>query len=51
MKKYGRVGIPFTIVYGPRSTNGVVLSEIPNSKEVVSAIRVASGANRKRNGD
>ncbi|MDR1334471.1 MAG: thioredoxin family protein [Holosporaceae bacterium] len=40
--KHGRVGIPFTLVYGPLAPNGILLKEIPTVEEVVAAIKKAS---------
>lgn len=31
---YGRVGIPFTIIFGPKARNGILLSEVPTVNEL-----------------
>ena len=36
--KYSRVGIPFTMIFGPKNKSGIVLSEIPSVSEIVKAI-------------
>ena len=38
IREHSRVGIPFTIIFGPRNKSGVVLSEIPSVSEVVKTI-------------
>lgn len=41
--KYERVGIPFNIIYGPGEPEGILLSELLSKKEVISALKRASG--------
>lgn len=41
--KYGRVGIPFTLVFGPKVRNGILLSEVLTVNELKNAISRASG--------
>jgi suppressor for copper-sensitivity B len=36
--EHSRVGIPFTVVYGPKNKSGVLLSEIPETSEIIKAI-------------
>jgi suppressor for copper-sensitivity B len=43
--KHGRVGIPFTIVYGPRAVDGILLSETPTAEEVTNAVNAACTLN------
>jgi len=38
MKKYGRSGIPFTLVCGPGNRQGILLSEIPSEDEIMLSI-------------
>lgn len=38
IQNHSRVGIPFTIVYGPKNKSGVLLSEIPETSEIIKAI-------------
>ncbi len=38
IRKHSRVGIPFTIVFGPQNKSGIVLSEIPSVSEIVKTI-------------
>lgn len=40
---HGRVGIPFTIVFGPKARDGILLSEVPTVSELKEAISRASG--------
>lgn len=42
INKHNRVGIPFTIVYGPKKKKGILLSEIPSVKELKNAIHNVS---------
>ena len=44
LKSYGRYGIPFNAVYGPRSPQGIALSELLTPGEVLSAIERARGS-------
>ena len=41
--EYGRVGIPFTLVFGPKARNGILLSEVLTVSELKNAISRASG--------
>lgn len=41
LHKHRRVGIPFTMIYGPRAQDGILLNEIPSSAEVINAISKA----------
>ncbi|MDR1236060.1 MAG: thioredoxin family protein [Holosporaceae bacterium] len=41
--KHGRVGIPFTAIYGPHAENGVLLGEIPTVDEITNAVKKAAG--------
>lgn len=41
LHKHGRVGIPFTIIYGPSARKGIVLDETPSVKQVVQALEKA----------
>lgn len=36
--EHSRVGIPFTIIYGPKNKSGILLSEIPETSEIIKAI-------------
>ena len=36
--EHSRVGIPFTIIYGPKNKSGMLLSEIPEMSEIIKAI-------------
>ena len=40
---YGRYGIPFNAVFGPKAPDGVLLSELLGKQEVLDAIARASG--------
>ncbi|MDR2781400.1 MAG: thioredoxin family protein [Holosporaceae bacterium] len=40
--KHGRVGIPFTVVYGPGAPNGITLDEILTLDKITNAIKKAS---------
>ena len=42
LSSFGRYGIPFNIVYGPKSPDGIVLPEILTKSNVISAISEAS---------
>ena len=44
LKSYGRYGIPFNAVYGPRAPQGIALSELLTPGEVLSAIERARGS-------
>lgn len=41
INKHGRVGIPFTAVFGPSASDGILLSEIPTANEIISAVEKA----------
>ena len=43
LKRNGRYGIPFNIVYGPAAPEGIPLSELISTGEVERALRKASG--------
>lgn len=43
LAEYGRYGIPFNAVYGPGAPEGIVLSEILTSGEVLAAFNRANG--------
>ena len=42
LASYGKYGIPFNIVYGPNSPNGIVLPELLTSKIILRALEAAS---------
>jgi len=43
LQSFGRYGVPFNIVYGPGAPNGIELSTILNSDDVMKAIEQAKG--------
>ncbi len=43
LKRFGRFGIPFNVVYGPKAKEGVVLSELLTAGIVREGLRKASG--------
>jgi suppressor for copper-sensitivity B len=43
LRKYGRYGIPFNIVYGPAAPEGIILSELLTKKSVMLALAQAAG--------
>ncbi|MBR9971394.1 thioredoxin family protein [Magnetospirillum sp. J10] len=43
LASFGRYGIPFNAVYGPKAANGIALSELLSSDEVLAALRQAAG--------
>lgn len=43
LQSFGRYGVPFNIVYGPAAPNGIELSTILNSEDVINAIQQAKG--------
>ncbi len=43
LKKFGRYGIPFNIVYGPGAPEGIVLPELLSKRSLLDAIAVAAG--------
>ena len=40
---YGRYGIPFNAVFGPKARDGILLSELLGKQEVLDALARASG--------
>jgi len=43
LQSFDRYGVPFNIVYGPAAPNGIELSTILNSEDVINAIQQAKG--------
>jgi suppressor for copper-sensitivity B len=43
LASFGRYGIPFNVVYGPGAPGGIVLPELLQTADVVSALERASG--------
>jgi suppressor for copper-sensitivity B len=43
LQSFGRYGVPFNIVYGPAAPNGIELSTILNSDDLLKAIQKAKG--------
>ena len=43
LQSFGRYGVPFNVVYGPAAPNGIELSTILNSDDVMQAIKQAKG--------
>ncbi|MGS4966533.1 MULTISPECIES: protein-disulfide reductase DsbD family protein [Marivita] len=43
LESFGRYGIPFNAVYGPSAPNGIVLSELLTTEDVMNALAQASG--------
>jgi suppressor for copper-sensitivity B len=43
LQSFGRYGVPFNIVYGPAAPQGIELSTILNSDDVIKAIQQAKG--------
>ena len=43
LQSFGRYGVPFNIVYGPAAPNGIELSTILNSEDVLNALQQAKG--------
>ena len=43
LQSFGRYGVPFNIVYGPAAPNGIELSTILNSEDVINAMQQAKG--------
>lgn len=41
LQQYGRFGIPFNIVFGPKAPEGIVLSEILSHNDVLAALKAA----------
>jgi suppressor for copper-sensitivity B len=48
LQSYGRYGVPFNIVYGPGAPQGLPLSTILSSQQVLSALQQAQGENNDR---
>jgi len=48
LQSYGRYGVPFNIVYGPGTPQGLALPTILSSQQVLSALQRAQGENRDR---
>lgn len=44
LREFGRYGIPFNVVYGPRAPRGIVLPEILTPDAVLSGLAQATGA-------
>ena len=42
LKKYGRYGVPFNIIYGPGAPDGIILSELLTKSDVMRALSVAA---------
>jgi suppressor for copper-sensitivity B len=42
IRRYGRSGIPFMMIYGPRFPDGCLLSEIPSVQQLLEAINSAT---------
>jgi len=49
LHKYGRYGIPFNIVFGPRAPQGIVLPELLTGSAVLKALDEASGVKTSEN--
>jgi suppressor for copper-sensitivity B len=49
LHKYGRYGIPFNIVFGPRAPQGIVLPELLTRSMVLHALDQASAAKQEKN--
>ncbi|MCA1907289.1 MAG: thioredoxin family protein [Magnetospirillum sp.] len=45
LASFGRYGIPFNAVYGPKAPHGIALPELLSADEVLAAIRQAGGQN------
>lgn len=43
LRKFGKYGIPFNIVYGPGAPDGIVLPELLSKRAVMDALSTASG--------
>jgi suppressor for copper-sensitivity B len=43
LESFGRYGIPFNAVYGPSAPNGIVLSELLTTEDVMNALAQARG--------
>jgi suppressor for copper-sensitivity B len=42
LRKYGKYGVPFNIVYGPGAPNGIILNELLSKQEIMRALAEAS---------
>jgi suppressor for copper-sensitivity B len=42
LRKYGKYGVPFDIVYGPGAPNGIILGELLSKPEIMRALAEAS---------
>lgn len=42
LESFGRFGIPFNIIYGPRAPEGIILSEVLSTSSVMDALDTAS---------
>jgi suppressor for copper-sensitivity B len=43
IRRHGRIGIPFMMIFGPKAPDGLLLGEIPTVNDVLEAIVQASG--------
>jgi len=43
LKRFGRFGIPFNVVFGPAAPDGIALSELLSQREVLGALATAGG--------
>ncbi|MPY70432.1 MAG: hypothetical protein GEU92_10125 [Alphaproteobacteria bacterium] len=43
LKRFGRFGIPFDVVFGPAAPDGIALSELLSQREVLGALAAAGG--------
>lgn len=43
LQSFGRYGVPFNIIYGPAAPNGIELSTILNSEDIINALQQAKG--------
>jgi suppressor for copper-sensitivity B len=41
LESFGRFGIPFNAVYGPKAPEGIALPELPSTEDVLNALRAA----------
>jgi thiol:disulfide interchange protein len=46
---HNRIGIPFTIIYGPGARDGIILSELPSINEVIDAFKKAEISESAKN--
>jgi suppressor for copper-sensitivity B len=42
LRKYGKYGVPFNIVYGPGAPNGIILNELLSKQEIMRALTEAT---------